>query len=288
MSVGSFGPSVFFQKIWRTRWLRWAFNAVVMLLVALSLVQKIKTMLDLDTALTQPAHPGPVVDNFEKDIQALLTASLFGETQTFQEERTAVPPTSLNMVLRGVVTSKDSGMAFISVEGKPDEMYVHGQKIIPGVTLAAVHKDSVVLTRNGKLETLILAGAELVQDIQVTANGMTSVVKASPSSRGTSDKPIMVSRASLRNQVQSPHELLSQAVLVPNAGGGFLIKEVQPGSLVEQYGLRAGDVVHRSNGQILTYADDIRRAYEQLANASQLKLEFSRGGKWEELNFELR
>ena len=68
---------------------------------------------------------------------------------------------------------------------------------------------------------------------------------------------------------------------------GFLLQEVQSGSLIEQFGLRAGDIIRSANGQTLRYADDIRRVSEQLVSSKQLKLELHRDGKREELNYEI-
>lgn len=282
------GTFAFLNRALSRRRFRWAFNAFVMLLVALVLVQRVATM-QSQTAQLQPAAVQLAEDNFEVSIETLLAASLFGSApSTSPTDTAAAPPTRLNLVLRGVITIKDSGLAFISVDGKPDEMVAHGREVIPGVTLSVVHRDSVVLTRNGRPETLMLEGAELVAEIETVAGSASPVARALPARQISVDKPFKVSRASLRNQVRSPQELLSQAVLVPNADGGFLLKEVVAGGLIEQFGLQSGDIVRSANGQSLNYADDIRRTYEQLANARHLKLELYRDGKTKELNFEIQ
>ncbi|MFL6623840.1 MAG: PDZ domain-containing protein [Sulfurifustis sp.] len=51
--------------------------------------------------------------------------------------------------------------------------------------------------------------------------------------------------------------------------------------------MRAGDVIHHANGMNVNRVDDIRRVYQQLAQADRLKLELYRNGKQEELNYRI-
>lgn len=99
---------------------------------------------------------------------------------------------------------------------------------------------------------------------------------------------LFLSRDTLRSQVQSPQELLSQAIVVPSSGGGFALQEVESGSLIEQLGLRAGDVILSANGQALRSTDDIMRAYQGSQGMSQVRLEVSRDGRRVQYLYDIR
>jgi general secretion pathway protein C len=274
------------ESVLRWRATPWVVNAAVALFVVLSLWQSVARMSDQPSSASWPERP-VVAGSAEQDLGIVLAASLFGETNADSAMAPApeiAPLTSLNLVLKGVVAIKDAGMAFIGVQGRPEELYVIGQEVSSGAILSAVYPDRILLRRGSQFESLMLEGADMKGIHIVAANRPMAPSPASPG-RGSAEKPYLVLRASLRAEVQSPQELLSQAVLVPNAGGGFLLKEIQSESVIEEFGLRAGDVIHAINGQTLHYADDIRRAYEQLGSATQVKVELWRDGKKEVFHY---
>jgi len=77
----------------------------------------------------------------------------------------------------------------------------------------------------------------------------------------------LVDRRQLQQQLGRP-EFLNQALIVPNPDGGFLVRQIQAGSLYEKLGLRPGDVIRNVNGQPLTNMDDVMRLYQQFAPLS--------------------
>ena len=70
----------------------------------------------------------------------------------------ALPETKLNLTLAGLFTSKsqkDAG-AIILDDRKQSQYFSLGEKLPGGVTLMSVHKDRVVINRNGIYETLFI------------------------------------------------------------------------------------------------------------------------------------
>ncbi|MCB1614535.1 MAG: hypothetical protein KDI30_00835 [Pseudomonadales bacterium] len=67
-----------------------------------------------------------------------------------------LPSTSLKLTLTAVIQSTDEnkGSAFIENEKNISNRYFVGDQISSGVTLHAVEEESVILSRNGQLETL--------------------------------------------------------------------------------------------------------------------------------------
>jgi general secretion pathway protein C len=280
------------EALWHSlvrQWLPWLVNSAVALFVALSLTRWLLSVVNEDS-LPPAAVPQGADTSVELDIQPLLAASLFGKPSSEPMARSpeAAPPTSLNLVLKGVIVIEGSGLAIMSAEGKTEEMFIVGQEIIPGTTLSEIHADRVILRRGGGFERLTLEGSELTLDIGTAAAGQVVAVQRVVASSSAAQREFVVMRERLRSQVRSPQELLSQAVLVPNVGGGFQLKEVKPDSVIAQLGLREGDIVQSANGQVLNYTDDIRRVYQQLGDTRHLKLELVRNGKKEQLVYQIK
>jgi general secretion pathway protein C len=211
------------------------------------------------------------------DLQVLLDAMLFGRAES--DGQPLQPPllSSLNLVLNGVMATHTGGSALVAVKGQPQQAFGVGDEVLPGVVLSAVLQDRILLKRGGMLEGLLLEGAADALLFSVGVAPVQSALVQSPS-RDSGATRFVLLRDTLR-QVRSPQELLSQAVVVPSSGGGFVLQEIESGSLIEQFGLRAGDVVLIANGQALRSADDIMRAYQGSQGMNEVKLEISRDGR---------
>jgi general secretion pathway protein C len=220
------------------------------------------------------------------DLQVLLDAMLFGRAEDNDQPVQPLPLSSLNLILNGVMATNTGGSALVAVKGQPQQAFAVGDEVLPGVLLSAVLQDRILLKRGGLLESLLLEGAAdaLLFSVGVAPVQDTQVQTPSRNSGGTH---FVLSRDTLRSQVQSPQELLSQAVVVPNSGGGFALQEIQSGSLIEQFGLRAGDVILSANGQALKSTDDIMRAYQGSQDMKQVKLEILRDGRRVEHLYEI-
>jgi S1-C subfamily serine protease len=66
------------------------------------------------------------------------------------------------------------------------------------------------------------------------------------------------------------------AGLTVNEDSGVLIAKVEPGSPAAKAGLRAGDIIHKVNGQPVNKAEDIQKAVEGSQVGSNLQIELRR------------
>ena len=76
-----------------------------------------------------------------------------------------LPETKLNLTLAGLFTSpnqKDGGAIIIN-KGQQSQFFSIGEKLPSGVTLQSVHRDRVVINRNGMFETLFIQDIDAVQ-----------------------------------------------------------------------------------------------------------------------------
>lgn len=268
-----------FRSLINGRWFAFATNLAAMVLLMFSAFQWQQQIAAMGNLPTPPEEAGAQnIAAPAHDLQVLLDAALFGQVEGGGQPVQQLPLSSLNLVLSGVMATHTGGSALVAVKGQPQQAFGVGDEVLPGVVLSAVLQDRVLLKRGGMLESLFLEGAA---DALLFSAGVTPVQNTlTPAlSRDSGATRFILSRDTLRNQVQSPQELLSQAVVVPNSGGGFALQEIESGSLIEQLGLRAGDVLLSANGQTLRSADDMMRAYQGLQGMNEVKLEFSRDGR---------
>jgi general secretion pathway protein C len=227
----------------------------------------------------QPASPAlarGVAD--VTDLDALTHAQLFGPAAPRQAVE-SVAPSNLNLTLTGVAVRPTGSCALVVVQGQPESAFCVGEELSPGVRLEAVEGDRILILRNGLREAVFMKDADKV------AAGITPPPPPIVQPGATGGQ--IVDRRQLQQQLGRP-EFLSQALIVPNPDGGFLVRQIQPGSLYEKLGLRPGDVIRNVNGQALTNMDDVMRLYQQFGSAQRVLLEVQRQGRNETLYYDMR
>ena len=214
------------------------------------------------------------------DLRGLGGVQLFGRAAPRSPAAEAsVAPSNLNMTLTGVAARATGGCALVIVQGQPEAAFCSGEEVSPGVRLDTVERDRIVIVRNGVREAVFMKDAE---------SGAAGVVVPPPpivQSVGTDRQ--LVDRRQLQQQLGRP-EFLNQALIVPNPDGGFLVRQVQAGSLYEKLGLRPGDVIRNVNGQPLTSMDDVMRLYQQFGTAQRVLVDVQRQGRSETLYYDMR
>jgi len=217
------------------------------------------------------------------DTRTLQAANLFGVySRTAGGSLSAVeslPRATVNLVLTGIAMLGQRSYALISGQGKPETAYGIGEQIVPGVTLDSVHPDRVVISRGGVRESLPfkdLGGGLTSKPAPVGASALT-----------TGPRGAVLDRQAVKGLLQRP-DFLNQALIVPNAGGGFRVGQVQPGSLYARLGLRVGDVIRSVNGQPINNMDEVMRLYQQFGSVKEVNVEVLRAGVPQTLHVSLR
>ncbi|MHB1140902.1 MAG: type II secretion system protein N [Sulfuricaulis sp.] len=272
------------------QWLPGVLNGAMLLLLTASLAQWTWLMIKPPLPPLVVAPPAPPTAANAFSLQPLLAAHLFGQVSQELSGRRLdnLPISSLNLVLAGVIASSAGGYALISANGQPQEPFAVGQTITESAVLQAVYPDRVVIRRNGALESLLLEGADNSQpplEVAMPAVSQTAGVSSGEVVRETGANQYTVARDQLAAQMRTP-DFLKQATLVPSSGGGFLVRQIQPGSLYEKLGMRAGDVIKSVNGQPINTAEDAIRLYQQMSSISSVQMEITRGGKNESLYYQ--
>jgi len=217
------------------------------------------------------------------DLKTLFSAQLFGKAAPSPANDDArVARSTLNLSLTGVAVLQSGGCALIVVQGQPESAYCAGEDLSPGVRLVGVQRDRVVILRNGVREAVLMKDAEESPPTLAAAAPQATVESTGLGRR-------LVDRRQLQQQLGRP-EFLNQALIVPNpaGGGGFLVREVQSGSLYEKLGLRPGDVIRTVNGQPLTNMDDVMKLYQQFGSVQRVLVDVQRQGRSETLYYDMR
>ncbi len=230
--------------------------------------------------IIQPGSPMVARSSAEAvDLSALTRAQLFGPVAASRGPEESLAPTNLNITLTGVAVRPTGGCALVIVQGQPESAFCAGEELTPGVRLDGVERDRIVILRNGAREAVPLKDND--KAVSLIVPSAPPIVQ--PSATGGQ----LVDRRQLQQQMGRP-EFLSQALIVPNADGGFLVRQIQPGSLYEKLGLRPGDVIRNVNGQALTSMDDVMRLYQQFGSAQRVLVEVQRQGRNETLYYDMR
>jgi len=233
--------------------------------------------------MLQPSAPAVVRAGGAElgDLRVLASSHPFGRAAARSPAtETRVVVSNLAMTLTGVAMRASGGCALIVVQGQPESAFCAGDEISPGVRLDSVQRDRIVIIRGGARE------AVLMKDAEGTPGVASAPVPMQPIVQSSGDRQI-VDRRQLQQQLGRP-EFLGQAVIVPNPGGGFLVREMQPGSLYEKLGLRPGDVIRTVNGQPVSSMDDVMRLYQQFGSAERVQVDVQRGGRSESLYYDMR
>lgn len=165
----------------------------------------------------------------------------------------AVVVTSLPVQLFGVRVDRATGRdsAILSTPDGVQSSYAVGDTIMPGVTLAAVREDGVTLSRGGTREQLFL-------DQSVPAANATPGAAGTPASGSAAPGGF-------------------EPRLVGGQVRGFTVSAPPP--VLQQAGVRAGDVVVAVNGAAISSAADAQALATGLTPGTSVSIQVERSGQ---------
>jgi general secretion pathway protein C len=244
-----------------------------------------------ESARWQPPPAAPAAPRSAEGPEAAAAASagLFGRYQapaTGDANLLSAPDTPLNMTLIGLLADdREQYSRALILQNGEEGSYAVGDDVARGVTLQAIFPDRVILSRNGRLETL-----RLERDLPGTGGDIAppavSMAEERPNQGG------LPSMAQIRDEVLKDPGKASEYVRVQpaNVGGQLKGYRVYPGkdrSAFTAAGLRPGDLVTSVNGVQL---DDPAKALQMLGDlgqAGQVNLVVERGGQSQNISINL-
>ena len=241
--------------------------------------------LDIEIDAPSATGPGPVRAGIETAGPAL---GLFAARDGASQSATAAPApeTRLDITLRGLRSGAGgaAGSAVIETPQRGQRSIAVGDEIAPGVTLAEVHDDHVIIDRSGARESVFItqAAAERARARRAQAGG--DAVPASGAAMGEDDAspprgrpdPRAAAALSRRDWVDG---LRLAPVLRAGAVQGFEVRQTSSAAVLRASGLLPGDVVMRLNGQTLSEAGSAAAAMRSLEGAERVELTILRNNE---------
>ena len=235
-----------------------------------------------DTLLPENAPvPTSQHDNALNMSSNIVARHLFGEVQSgsANPNPATIPETNLKLELRGVMASEDprTATAIVADANGNENYYIVGEKLPGGATLKEVHAQYIVLSRNGRFETL-----RLPTDSLKVSNSEVVSQAAEPSAGVAPNAGELLEQ--YRDQfLKNPQSLANLLQGQPYWENGRLIGyRLQPGrdpALLEKFGLHPGDVVTAVNGVNLTNPGGRIELLRSVNTATQLNVDLIRGGR---------
>ena len=206
-----------------------------------------------------------------------LGRQLFGDAGPTVTVSAASP--QIGIRLKGVfaVDGKTLSGAVLNM-GARDQYVRQGQELSPGVTLAEVRADYVVLNRAGVRERIDMdrfenRGAKPA----ASSNSPATQFRLNVTSSGPNNYAL--SRQELNSVLGDPRQqVFFNGRMTAAAGGGIRIDEAPGGSLLDKLGIKTGDIITAINGQPVNSQGDLVRLYTQFGSLANIRAEVRRGG----------
>jgi len=238
------------------------------------------------------------------DIRQLTVFNLFGDAQFVQSIPDSnlidAPVTRLKLKLRGVYAASEVNLAGAMIEAQnKQDVYRIGDKL-PGASGLKLHKiipDRVIMSRNGKFETLIIEDFGQIPGLSVTNNDNIAPVyenrNVSTSDEDETEEETIIDKRSdeklsselldLRSKLSDPKSLSELISVTPAIDGdefqGFRLAPGKDRALFGRLGLRRNDVVTEINGIRLDDPSSAFSLMEQISSAEEINLTIKRGDK---------
>ncbi len=274
-----------FQSPQTSRRMALILNLALITLIAWHVAHLTWQLIPSDTGTSQPAQAAsmPAGNKFEKPSMAnVVSLHLFGESKRTASKKTSgpikAPDTHLQLALHGVFASENPelSLAIISEKKGKDKTYRQGDSLSNGVLLHEIYADRVILSRNGKLETLRL--------IRKQANIKVSSSPVLPGS-GELHQSERINQFK-KNYKRDPQSLWKQIRISPVMKNGRIEGyrfSHNDRMLMKDLGLQAQDVITAINGTAVTDTASLMEMMGGINSMSELNLTLRRNGQTKDI-----
>lgn len=235
-------------------------------------------------------RPGSGRPGQEAGPVAVPGLSLFGKAEIAATARidasVPLPQTTLNLQLKGVIafTPKERALAIINEKGKSqeDKVYGIGDKVPGNAEVKDIFSDRVILSRDGKYETLLMDEEQLP-----LPGGQANVPAANrgeqPITSLGDGKNWQISKSFFQEKIGDIPALAKDVGLeVYKEGGaqqGYRLTSIAGSKMLTEIGLQAGDILYEVNGIKLTDASLGLTAFKRIKDAPRINMVIGRGGQ---------
>lgn len=229
-----------------------------------------------------PAYRTHTVAHQSFNVNKLAEMHLFGVMNI--SATTEAPATTLNLELKGVVAaSSDSKISLAIISSNSNEdMYGVGAQLPGGAQIQSIYPDRVLISFNGRIQSLQLPKPKGGGDGVVTNNFRTRTL--SPGAIYGRNMPTVRNLNQLRNDlIRHPEHLMDimRAMPVMKNGklSGYRVYPVGNSNTFAKLGLHPGDVVTAVNGMQLDNPAQSMQILNKLKTSDQVSVTFTRNGQ---------
>ena len=200
------------------------------------------------------------------------------------------PETRLNLKLRGVfaLNDEDNGLALISNGSGPEKVYQVDDAISRSTKLAAVYADRVMLSINGKFETLRLPETKDtgVSYVPTASSRPNANNRAVPQPTNEPSKSLSEYRKEFMRNPTTLARLVNVSKATDSSGNaiGYKVSANGKHPAFDQLGIEDGDVITSINGIELDSDAKGMSAFQALRQAQQVTVQILRNGQPNTLN----
>ena len=232
----------------------------------------------------------------EQDFQVILDRNLFdseavgsgGQVDLSLAElpgqATAARPAG-ELVLIGTVVAGDGSLALLRV-GRKVAVYRLNDELAAGTRLIEIQRNRVTVRAHGQRRELLIKPSKESQSKLVRRGGKArsrSGIVVSGENRWK------ISRVAAERARADFSSLLRTARMIPQVRNGqtigFKLVEMEKGSLIEQVGLRVGDLLVEINQVPLNSPEKALQIFQQIREANNISLGLVRNGKRETFEY---
>lgn len=253
-----------------------------------------------------PTLSQPVIDK-------IVSRNLFGaetagsETQAKTEDQTPKEPnqpikSDIQIKLMGTIYGGDpfSGIALVENSLKRTiNSFMVGEMLLKDVTIAEIHKEKIIVERNGRLEYIEVERTPLARSRRKKRAGAQKSLSPADTIAPLATEPPppsyreegferkereIVMTQTYRSKLLTTDftKVLQDAKATPNMRDGelkgFILTRIRKESIYEKAGLQNDDIVEEINGVPLTDTAQAIRLLQSLRNESDIEVRVNRGG----------
>ncbi len=260
-------------------------NLLLISLIAWIVADLTWQLLPADTVTSQATQStvSPSGKKFEKpSMENVVRLHLLGESKTLASKKTGgpikAPDTHLRLDLHGVFASNkpELSLAIIAEKKGKDKTYRQGDSLPSGVLLHEIYADRVILSRNGKFETLRLVRKQADIKINSTA-GLPGSGELHQSDRISQFK---------KSYKKDPQSLWKQIRISPVMKNGQIEGyhfSHNDRALMKDLGLLPQDLITAINGTAVTDTAQLMEMMGGISNMSELNLSLRRNGQTKDI-----
>ncbi|MDY6887687.1 MAG: type II secretion system protein GspC [Pseudomonadota bacterium] len=293
-------------------------SAVVTLLVVVYLAYLLSKLVWLvwpqpvSTPLTPSHYSAASKASSTTSVQNIIEQFLFGKKTVTNKTNTAqqnevinnAPETRLSINLTGIVAvSNDdkAGIAIIESQGRQVSYLV--EEVVQGTRaeVAQILPDRVILSVNGRFETLMLDGLDFSKKVSMPVlaareaqdMGLQKIEQSELQINATADPDVKEAIIETREELLSEPGKLFDYIRVSQAmsDGELIGYRLSPGkepALFKQMGLQNNDLAVAINGYQLTDLQQAMAAINELRNTSDATITIERDGEQIDVQFSLQ